>query len=112
VFIVTGGYAGVGMHLSKILFQHNGVVYIAGRSKSKADKASEEIKKAFPDSKGRVEFLQLDLSDLTKIEGAARTFMSQEQRLDVLTNNAGVMVPPSGSKTEQVRQQSVLSLTI
>ena len=101
VFIVTGGYAGCGFELSKILYGKNGTVYVAGRSKDKADKAISEIKTAHPSSDGRLEFLKLDLADLATIKASADEFLKKEQRLDVLTNNAGVMTPPVGSKTEQ-----------
>lgn len=101
VFIVTGGYAGVGKELCKILYQHNGTVYVAGRSRSKYDAAEAEIKKAHPGSKGKLEFLHLDLADLPTIKASADAFLAKEQRLDVLTNNAGVMTPPAGSKTAQ-----------
>jgi retinol dehydrogenase 12 len=64
VFIVTGGYAGCGKALSQILYSKNGTVYVAGRSKEKADQAIEEIKKAHPSSDGRLEFMKVDLADL------------------------------------------------
>ncbi|KAI5294714.1 hypothetical protein KEM56_005787 [Ascosphaera pollenicola] len=99
VFIVTGGYSGVGWHLGKILYQRNGVVYIAGRRKDKFEEAVADIKKECPSSTGRLEYLHLDLSDLPTIAKTAQDFMAKEDRLDVLTNNAGVMVPPAGSKT-------------
>ncbi|CAO1614713.1 unnamed protein product [Sympodiomycopsis kandeliae] len=98
VHIVTGGYAGCGQDLSSILYSKNAVVYIAGRSKEKADRAINKIKQDHPNSKGRVEFLELDLSNLATIKPAVEKFTQKEQRLDVLTNNAGVMHPPSGSK--------------
>lgn len=101
VFIVTGGYAGVGKELSQMLYAHHGTVYIAGRSKDKADAAIAAIKANTPSSDGRLEFLQLDLADLPTIKASAEDFLRREQRLDVLTNNAGVMTPPVGSKTEQ-----------
>lgn len=101
VCIVTGGYAGCGKELSKILYSRNATVYVAGRSEEKANNAIEEIKKAHPSSDGRLEFLKVDLSDLTTIKGSAEGFMKREQRLDVLTNNAGVMNPPLGSKGAQ-----------
>lgn len=101
VFIVTGGYAGVGKELSKILYSKNGTVYIAGRSKEKADAALEEIKKAHPSADGRLEFLHLDLADLASIKDSVAEFTKKEQRLDVLTNNAGVMTPPPGSLAKQ-----------
>jgi retinol dehydrogenase 12 len=48
-----------------------------------------------------LEFLHLDLANLTTIKASANEFLSKEKRLDVLFNNAGVMNPPQGSKTEQ-----------
>ncbi|KAM6530428.1 short-chain alcohol dehydrogenase [Fusarium falciforme] len=101
VFIVTGGYVGVGYQLSRILHQRHGTVYIAGRSKQKADAAILAIKKENPSSQGRLEFLELDLADLASVAKAASDFMSREDRLDVLTNNAGVCEPPVGSRTCQ-----------
>ena len=98
---MTGGYAGCGYELVKILYEKNATVYVAGRSQDKASVAIEQLKKAYPASKGKVEFLKLDLSDLSTVKPAAEEFMSKESRLDVLTNNAGVMVPPKGSKDAQ-----------
>lgn len=101
VFIVTGGYAGVGLELSKILYQRNGTVYLAGRSRNKAVIAIESIKKAYPTSDGRAEFFFLDLADLATIKPSVEDFLRRERRLDVLTNNAGTMLPPQGSKSPQ-----------
>lgn len=66
-------------------------MYIAGRRVERADKAIGEMKTAHPDSKGRLEYLQLDLGDLASIKTSANAFLEKEQRLDVLWNNAGVM---------------------
>lgn len=99
--IITGGYTGVGKELVKILYQKGMKIYIAGRTKSKYDTALADIQKEFPNADGHIEFLQLDLADLPTIKASADEFLAKEQRLDVLTNNAGVMVPPVGSKTAQ-----------
>lgn len=98
VHIVTGGYVGVGKELVKILYQHNATVYCAGRDKAKGDRAIRDILSQLPDSKGRLEYLHLDLADLSTIKKSADDFLARESRLDVLTNNAGVMIPPKGSK--------------
>jgi retinol dehydrogenase 12 len=87
---VTGGYAGVGFELCKILYAHNATVWIAGRSDAKAQKAMSSIKEASPRSQGHLDFLHLDLSDLSTIKPAVESFTAQQQRLDVLVNNAGV----------------------
>ncbi|CZT10000.1 related to Oxidoreductase, short-chain dehydrogenase [Rhynchosporium agropyri] len=101
VFIVTGSSSGVGKELAQILYAHNAKIYIAARSSEKASKAIESIKTACPNSKGSLEYLHLDLDDLSTIKASAEEFLSKEKRLDVLWNNAGVMRPPQGSKTKQ-----------
>ncbi|RNJ58866.1 hypothetical protein D7B24_003954 [Verticillium nonalfalfae] len=101
VFIVTGGNSGVGKELVKILYQHNARIWIATRSKERTDEAIAEIQKAHPKSKGQLLFLKLVLDDLGTIKQSASEFASQETRLDVIWNNAGVMLPAEGSKTAQ-----------
>ncbi|KAH8807806.1 hypothetical protein F5884DRAFT_704123 [Xylogone sp. PMI_703] len=101
VFIVTGASSGVGKQLAQILYSHDAKVYVAARSREKADSAIADIKTAFPGSGGGLVFLHLDLNDLTTIKKSAEEFLSKETRLDVLWNNAGVMIPPQGSKTKQ-----------
>lgn len=78
---------GVGKELCKILYQHNGTVYVAGRSQGKADAAINEIKALHPNSDGRLEFLHVDLADMTSIKKSVEDFTKREQRLDVLTNS-------------------------
>ncbi|KAH8647138.1 hypothetical protein BX600DRAFT_150936 [Xylariales sp. PMI_506] len=101
VFIITGGYSGVGFELCKILYAHNAIVWIAGRSEYKAERAILSIKKASPRSNGKIKFLRLDLADLSTIKPAVQSFTAQESRLDVLVNNAGIMYPPKGSVDAQ-----------
>ncbi|KAH7333416.1 short-chain dehydrogenase [Rhexocercosporidium sp. MPI-PUGE-AT-0058] len=102
VFIVTGGASGLGFELVNILYARNGKVYLAGRSKTKALAAIKAIETKHPGSTGgQLIFLHLDLNDLSTIRKSADEFLVRENRLDVLFNNAGVMVPPQGSKTVQ-----------
>jgi len=107
VFIVTGGYTGVGLELTKILYGAGGTIYVAGRSASKFQSAVSAIKAAHPSSQGRLEYMHVDLSDLSSIKPAAEAFLAKESRLDVLTNNAGVMMPPAGSKTTQSHELQI-----
>ncbi|KAL9083255.1 MAG: hypothetical protein Q9165_008608 [Trypethelium subeluteriae] len=107
VFFVTGGYAGVGIELCTILYGHNATVYIAGRSEPKAQEAILNIKKSCPRSGGHIEFISLDLADLSTIKPAVEAFTAKQQRLDVLVNNAGVMFPPQGSTSAQGHELQV-----
>ncbi|GAP87967.1 putative NAD -binding protein [Rosellinia necatrix] len=107
VFFVTGGYAGVGFELCKILYARNATVCIAGRSDSKAEKALSDIRKSSPTSAGRLRYVSLDLADLSTIKPAVDDFVATEGRLDVLINNAGVMYPPAGSTDAQGNELQV-----
>lgn len=100
-FIITGGSSGVGEQLAYILYKHNAKIYIAARSEEKSRNAIERVKARVPHSGGQMIYLHLDLDDLTTIKRSADEFLSQNDRLDVLWNNAGVMTPPQGSKTKQ-----------
>jgi retinol dehydrogenase-12 len=59
------------------------------------------LRTEFPESTGHLEFLYLDLANLSTIRPAVHTFLSKETRLDVLVNNAAIMVPPAESKSAQ-----------
>ena len=98
VFIVTGGNSGCGFEPAKLLYRHNGTVDIAGRSPERCTTAIAKISAEFPASGGRLEFLMVDLGDLTTIKPAAEEFTRREQRLDVLWNNAGVMGAAQGKR--------------
>lgn len=109
VLIVTGGYSGCGLELVKMLFHAGGKVYIAGRSRQKAEAAINKIlgSAAAPadgvskkDRENNLAFLQLDLADLTTIKDSAREFLDKEDRLDIILQ-AGVMLPPPDSVTAQ-----------
>ncbi|KAI0392328.1 short-chain dehydrogenase [Xylariaceae sp. FL0594] len=105
VYIVTGANTGIGKEVARILYSKNAAVWIAARNEEKARAAiasiREEEAKASSSSSGRLEFLRLDLGDLSTIKASAEAFLARESRLDVLFNNAGVMMPPRGSKTAQ-----------
>ncbi|PTB39322.1 uncharacterized protein TrAFT101_007882 [Trichoderma asperellum] len=108
VVVVTGGYSGVGYQLSKILYAKNAVVYIAGRREDAGQDAIKSIKEAYPDSKGRLEFLLLDLADLSTIKASANAFLEKETRLDVLFNNAGIMRLPKKAPTRSKQDHEIM----
>ncbi|KAK6981593.1 hypothetical protein R3P38DRAFT_2578349 [Favolaschia claudopus] len=98
VIIVTGGNSGIGYETVKALLSKNAKVYLAARSKSKAIPAIEQL---YTETGKRAEFLALDLADSKSVREAAEEFLSKEQKLDILFNNGGVMVPPTDQLTRQ-----------
>ncbi|RYP10839.1 hypothetical protein DL764_000391 [Monosporascus ibericus] len=101
VFLITGATSGLGKELATILFGANAKVWLAARSSEKATRVMNEIRSRYPDSGGELQYLHLDLDDLSTIKSSTEEFLSKEQKLHVLWNNAGVMIPPKGSKTTQ-----------
>lgn len=94
VFIVTGANTGVGYQVSSILYSRNAKVYVAARTESKAQAAIDAIKSSHPKSTGSLHYLHLNLSDLGTIKASVNEFLSKEDKLHWLNNNAGVMIPP------------------
>ncbi|RAO67397.1 uncharacterized protein BHQ10_003409 [Talaromyces amestolkiae] len=101
VFIVTGGNQGVGLELIKMLYPTGAVIYMASRSRARAEDAIQSVTATDPSGAARLKFLYLDLDDLNIVRMAANTFSEEESRLDILWNNAGVGAVPVGSKTKQ-----------
>ncbi len=105
VFIVTGGNAGIGFELVKMLYTKGGcTIYIASRTQSRISAAIEDIQSNVVSPKAspaKLKSLVVDFNDLTTIANAASTFLAQESRLDVLWNNAGIAQAPPGSTTIQ-----------
>ncbi|KAH9917183.1 uncharacterized protein B0H18DRAFT_1035790 [Fomitopsis serialis] len=97
VIIVTGGNIGIGLETIKVLLQHNAKVYMASRNKDKATAAIQQLKE---ETSKEAIFLELDLSVLSSVKKAAEEFLSKEQELHVLFNNAGVMWCPIEWVTE------------
>ncbi|KAH7392291.1 hypothetical protein DE146DRAFT_758018 [Phaeosphaeria sp. MPI-PUGE-AT-0046c] len=107
VYIVTGASAGVGRQLASLLYSRNGTVYLATRNAAKVQDTIDWIKTSHPASSGALHFLKLDLNDLEGIKPSVEEFLSKEKRLDVLWNNAGIMIPPKGNVTKQGHEQQL-----
>jgi len=95
--IVTGSSSGIGFETARVLALKNAEVVIAVRNSEKGKKAADEILKEKKDAK--VVVMIIDLTDLSSVKEFADSFRKKYKKLDILINNAGVMVPPY-SKTK------------
>lgn len=96
--IVTGANSGIGFETARVLASKGATVIMACRNLEKANPKAEEIRAGHTTAK--VEVMELDLADLDSVRSFAQAFRERFSRLDLLINNAGIMVPPYG-KTAQ-----------
>lgn len=95
--VVVTGTGGLGFEVALALSRARAEVVIAGRNQRKGDAAVSRIKS---DSLGaRVRFEALDLASLASVKHFAARLQDNQQRIDLLINNAGVMVPPERQQT-------------
>lgn len=101
-FLVTGANTGLGYEAAKVLAARGGRVLLGCRSEDKATAAMDQIRSSISDADLR--FIPLDQGDLASVEQAA-ALVSDEDRLDVLVNNAGIMMPPLQHTTDGFESQ-------
>ena len=103
VAIVTGSNSGIGFETARVLADKGATVIMACRNLDKANPKAEEIRAAHPGCD--VEVMRLDLSNLDSVREFADEFRAKHSRLDLLINNAGIMVPPYGTTAQGFETQ-------
>jgi NAD(P)-dependent dehydrogenase (short-subunit alcohol dehydrogenase family) len=95
--IVTGSNTGLGFETALDLYKKGAKVYVACRNKEKGLDAIKRMK-TISDG-GELIYGHLDLSSLKSVKQFVDKVNKTEPRLDLLVNNAGIMIPPP-SKSE------------
>jgi NAD(P)-dependent dehydrogenase (short-subunit alcohol dehydrogenase family) len=96
VAVVTGGNGGLGLAAAAALAEHGATVVLAGRDPGRTRDAADRLRAGLPKSGGAVQTAELDLASLESVRKAAADLAGRFPQLDLLINNAGVMVPPYG----------------
>ncbi|WP_327394290.1 SDR family oxidoreductase [Streptomyces phaeochromogenes] len=83
--LITGGTSGIGLGLALRLHEAGNKVIVAGRRKELLDRITSEHP--------GIEALVLDVADPASIARAAESVATSHPQLNVLVNNAGIMLP-------------------
>src|SRR5262245_11659960 len=101
--VVTGANSGIGFETARALAAKGARVVLACRSEEKGREAEQRVRAAVP--RGDVRFEPLDLGSLASVRAFAEKLRAAESRLDLLVNNAGVMMTPRGKTTDGFETQ-------
>jgi NAD(P)-dependent dehydrogenase (short-subunit alcohol dehydrogenase family) len=86
--LITGSNKGIGFEIARQCAEQGHRVIISGRDEQRLAQAQKNLS----DAGLKSAMLIMDVSNLLSIEGAARSFGKMFPALDVLINNAGIIV--------------------
>lgn len=108
VAVITGASSGIGEATAKALASRGARVALLARRKERIDALSDSIRKAG----GQATAWQLDVTDREAVERTALAVVAKLGRVDIVVNNAGVMLPNpiEAKRADQWQQQIDLNI--
>ncbi|EFJ17683.1 hypothetical protein SELMODRAFT_420551 [Selaginella moellendorffii] len=101
--LITGGASGIGAEASRVLAMRGARVVIAARNLTAASEVKNAILAEYP--KARIECLKIDLSSLSSVRSFAAEFLATKLPLNILINNAGIMMIPYELSPDGIEMQ-------
>ena len=103
VAVITGANSGIGYDTALELARAGAEVVLACRSVERGEAALSSLKEAIPEAKAAM--MPLDLADLDQVAQFANDLRERFDRVDLLINNAGVMMVPKGETVQGFETQ-------
>src|SRR5688572_5807602 len=94
IALVTGGNRGIGYEICRQLAVQGLSVVLTARDAGKGKVAVKELQ----DAGLQVEFHRLDVASCRSIRACVAAVAERRGRIDVLVNNAGILLDPRGSR--------------
>ena len=96
IALVTGANKGIGFEVARQLARKGFHVFLGARNSDAGQAAAEKLRSEDASEKDRdnvaVTFLEIDVSKPDSVRRAAEEFSRKADRLDVLVNNAGILL--------------------
>ncbi|WP_421904719.1 SDR family oxidoreductase [Mameliella sp.] len=93
-FLITGGNAGAGFQAARLLLARGAKVVMLNRSAERSNAAVAELRREFGPT-AEVDFIRMDLSDLSSVRAAAAEVLASVPRIDALICNAAIAQVPT-----------------
>ncbi|KAI8329446.1 hypothetical protein BC941DRAFT_197382 [Chlamydoabsidia padenii] len=101
--IITGANTGIGRVCALEMARKSCRIIMACRTESKAQVVIDDIQKETGND--QLEFIALDLMSLQSVKRFVETIKAKKIKLDILMNNAGVMMCPFGLSQDEIETQ-------
>ncbi|WP_394155400.1 SDR family oxidoreductase [Loktanella salsilacus] len=98
-YLITGGNAGAGYQATRILLARGAKVVMLNRSAERSKAALETLRAEFG-PQAEVDFIRMDLSDLSCVREAAARVLADVPRIDALIQNAAIAQVPTRQLTK------------
>ncbi|EFC44931.1 predicted protein [Naegleria gruberi] len=104
--VVTGALkGGLGFETAKVLYELGAHVVLAVLDEKKGNESMSEIVRKNLIGSGSLDVMVVDLSDLASVKKFTENFKAKYDKIDILLNNAGVMLTPHGVTKQGVEIQ-------
>ncbi|XP_011196517.2 retinol dehydrogenase 13 isoform X1 [Zeugodacus cucurbitae] len=103
VVIVTGANTGIGKETVRELANRGATIYMACRDMQKCEEARDEL--VLESSNKHIYCRHCDLASMDSVRKFVDGFKKEQERLDILINNAGVMRCPRSSTKDGFEMQ-------
>ncbi|MBL7495941.1 SDR family oxidoreductase [Frankia sp. CNm7] len=100
--VITGANSGIGFEAAKVLAGRGVTVVLACRNPVKAQAAVDRIRAVAPEAD--LSTLEMDLNSLASVRKAADELLAKHSVIDLLINNAGVIMLPHGQTEDGFEQ--------
>lgn len=101
--LVTGATGGLGIETARALASVGASVTIGGRDPQKIERALATLREQVPGAS--FDAIEVDLASLSSIAAATQAFVDTGRTIDLLINNAGVMMCPEGRTADGFETQ-------
>lgn len=101
--LVTGATGGLGIETARALASVGASVTIGGRDPQKIESALATLREQVPGAS--FDAIEVDLASLASIASSTKAFVDTGRTIDLLINNAGVMMCPEGKTADGFETQ-------
>jgi NAD(P)-dependent dehydrogenase (short-subunit alcohol dehydrogenase family) len=91
IIFMTGATSGFGKICALKAAGNGATLIVLARNKNKGEALCNEFKNQYPDSKGKIEIVEGNLSSLNSVYSACEVIKSTYPVIDMIVNNAGIM---------------------